>query len=67
MNLRAQLLQRPDIVLGAREADDLVPMSNEFFCGFGADESRGAGNEYAHVNAPCSDRRDIGMFVIRVK
>jgi len=48
MNFRAQFPERRGVRFGTCEADDLVPGSDQFLCGFGADESGGAGDEYAH-------------------
>ena len=48
MNFRAQFLEYPDVLFRAREADDLMPVCDQFFCGFDADKSGGAGDEYAH-------------------
>src|SRR5689334_6108699 len=48
MYFRAQSLQSPDVLFRAREAEDLMPVCDQFFCRFAADESGCAGDEYAH-------------------
>ena len=63
MNLRADFLQRLGIGIGAREAEHLVAVGDQFFGRGGADKSGRAGDEYTHVSSPCcyrmkrSDRR----------
>ncbi len=48
MDFGAERLQRADVVVRAGEACDLMPVGDELFGGFAADESGGAGDEYAH-------------------
>ncbi len=48
MNFRTQFLERRDVLFRAREADDLMPVCDQFFGGFGADKSGSTGDEYAH-------------------
>jgi len=48
MNFRAELFERRDVLLGAREADNVMPVCDQLFCGFGADKAGGAGDEYTH-------------------
>jgi len=67
MNFRAQFLERPDIRFGAREADDLMPVGDQFLCGFGADKSGGAGDEYAHEKHSLFRTPGYARLLIRVK
>ncbi len=63
MNFRAEFLERPDVPFGAREADDLMPAGDQFFCGFGPDESGGAGNEYAHEKHSLFRAPEYGYYL----
>ena len=67
MNFRAQFLERLDIGVGAGEADDLMPVGDQFLCGGGADKSGGAGDEYAHEKHSLFRTAGIWVCFIRVK
>ena len=48
MNIRAQLLERLGIGVGAGEAQHLVPVGDQLLRGGRADKSGRAGDEYTH-------------------
>lgn len=67
MDFRAQFPKRPDVLFRAREADDLMPVCDQFLCSFGADKSGGAGDEYTHDKRSLFRAPGYATLLIRVK